>query len=63
MDNMVEKAKFTYTFNDEDDGSLHKVTALKEKECITAEELCEMFLQFMTSAGYSENNVWDYFKE
>lgn len=63
MDNMIERVKFSYAFIDEDDGTVHKVINTKEKDSINANELCEMFVDFMRSAGYSEQNIWDYFNE
>ena len=63
MDNVKEKVQFTYSFYNEDDGATHEVRSSKNKDCILADELCEMFLDFMRSAGYSEENVFDYFNE
>ena len=63
MDTVNERVRFSYTLTDEDDGTVHKVVSLKEKDGITATEICEMFVNFMTAAGYSENNVFDYFNE
>ena len=63
MDNSKEEVRFTYNFHDEDDGSYHSVTNSKCKECISANELCEMFVDFMESAGYSTQNIYDYFNE
>ena len=63
MDDVREEVRFSYTFCDKDDGMMHTVTNSKTKECIHADELCEMFLDFMRSAGYSEQNVFDYFGE
>jgi len=63
MDNVKEEIQFSYNFYDKDDGTQHTVTNSKCKECITADELCEMFVDFMESAGYSTDNVFDYFKE
>ena len=63
MDNCVEYVEFSYYFSDKDDGTEHMVKNSKRRDCITASELCEMFVDFMTSAGYSEQNIWDYFKE
>lgn len=61
MTDATETIKFTYTFKDED-GILHKVKNQIKKDCVKSNELCEMFVDFMTSAGYSEQNIWDYFK-
>ena len=63
MDNVKEKVQFIYSFYDEDDGTTHEVTNTKDKDCILASELCEMFLDFMRSAGYSEESVFEYFNE
>ena len=63
MDNCMEHVEFSYCFNDQDDGTKHEVRSSKQKECISADELCEMFVDFMVSAGYSEENIWDYFNE
>ena len=63
MDNSMEHVEFNYCFRDQDDGAVHEVRNSKRKECIGADELCEMFVDFMVSAGYSEQNIWDYFNE
>ena len=63
MDNCMEHIEFSYCFHDQDDGTMHEVRNSKRKDCITADELCEMFVDFMASAGYSEQNIWDYFNE
>ena len=63
MDNVKEKVQFIYSFYNEDDGTTHEVTTVKDRDCILANELCEMFLDFMRSAGYSKDNVWDFFKQ
>ena len=62
MDTVNERVRFSYTFRDEDDGMIHKVVSLKEKDSVTAPEICEMFLDFMKAAGYSEENILEYFK-
>ena len=41
---------------------IDKVKNQIKKDCVKSNELCEMFVDFMTSAGYSEQNIWDYFK-
>ena len=62
MSESKEMIEFSYGFVDADDGFKHEVRSAKSKECIGADEVCEMFLDFMRSAGYSEQNVWDYFQ-
>jgi len=61
MDNINEQVTFSYEFCDKDDGIMHEVRTVKKKDSITVSELCEMFIDFMKSAGYSEDNIWDYF--
>ena len=63
MDNVTEYVEFEYCFSDKDDGTEHQVRNYKRKDCISADELCEMFVDFMVSAGYSEQNIWDYFSQ
>ena len=63
MDTVNERVRFSYTFTDEDDGMVHKIVSLKDKDSITATEVCEMFLDFMRAAGYSEDNVFNYFNK
>jgi len=63
MNDVNEQVSFNYEFCDKDDGTMHEVRSVKKKDGITAPELCEMFVDFMRSAGYSEQNVWDYFSE
>lgn len=63
MNDVNEQVSFNYEFCDKDTGTMHEVRSAKKKDTITAPELCEMFVDFMRSAGYSEQNVWDYFSE
>ena len=63
MSNASEKVKFTYRFYDEESGDLHEVNSGKEHDAITADELCEMFLDFMKAADYSEQSVLNYFND
>ena len=63
MSEATEKVKFSYHFYDEDSGSLHEVNTAKVHDAITADELCEMFIDFMKAAGYSEDSVLRYFKD
>lgn len=63
MDNVTEYVEFEYCFSDKDDGTEHQVRNCKRRDGIRADELCEMFVDFMVSAGYSEQNIYDYFNE
>lgn len=60
----MERIKFTYTFADEKDGHLKEIHCTKENENgIIDADICEMFLDFMNSVGFSEDNVFRFFKE
>ena len=63
MDNSREEIKFSYSFCDKDSGTAHTVTTTKCKESTTVDELCEMFVDFMESAGFCIDNVYKYFNE
>ncbi len=62
MKDVNEQVSFSYEFCDKDDGTMHEVRSAKKKDAITASELCEMFVDFMASAGYSVENVFNYFE-
>ena len=60
----MERINFTYFF--EDNGTEHSVLSSKrdkEDEGLRCDDICEMFVNFMTAAGFSEDNIWDYFME
>jgi hypothetical protein len=62
----MERIKFDYHFEDQDHGAEHDVTSYKydKNDCgLQCYDICEMFVDFMTSAGFSEQNIWDYFRE
>ena len=63
MDNVNECISFSYEFVDKDDGRAHKTECAKRGVFVKVEEVCEMFVEFMKSAGYSEENVFNYFRE
>jgi len=63
MDNIQEYVTFSYEFVDKDDGTTHEVRCAKKGDSLNASAICEMFLDFMRSAGYSEKNVWEYFSQ
>jgi hypothetical protein len=62
MKELTEYVEFSYSFHDSKDGAEHHVRSSKRKESLTSTELCEMFLDFMRAAGYSESNIFNYFK-
>ena len=61
----MEKIQFSYTYDEGDGSEVRQINFQKAdtKDCgLRATDICQMFLDFMISAGFSENNVFDYFK-
>jgi hypothetical protein len=64
-DKIMERINFTYWFED-DDGEEHMISCSKKDqhdEGIKDNEVCAMFAEFMRSIGFSEQNVWNYFRD
>ena len=61
----MEKIKFVYEFNESDNKEMtdtKKIVVNREAENgLSDSAVCEMFLDFMNSIGYSEENVFGYF--
>lgn len=59
---MMENIEFRYCF--EENGETKEVTISKEDESGFHDyDVCELFLDFMVSIGFSEENVCRYFSE
>jgi len=59
----MEKVCFMYSFKDEGH-SERKVNMFQgEEDGIYCDDVCELFLDFMKSVGYSEDNVREFFKD
>lgn len=59
----MERVNFTYYFEDEEGQEQMVSSSQKEKNGLYAREVCELFLNFMCAAGFSEQNVLDYFRK
>ena len=61
----MEAIEFRYTFKDNKYGTAKDVRVIKnaDDEGLRADEICEMFLDFMETAGFSSKNVLNYFQE
>ena len=63
----MERINFMYTFRDDTNEVVEKNVELrlqdKEGEGITASAICTLFEDFMEAAGYSIDNVLNYFRE
>lgn len=58
----METIELRYTFKD--DGEAKELNLCKKDENgIHDYDVCEMFLDFMRSVGFSEENVYKYFQE
>ncbi len=57
----MENIEFKYRFKDEDETDEIRVN--KKMDVIHDYDLCEMFMDFVRSIGYSEENVLKYFRE
>ena len=58
----MEQIEFKYVFRDED-GETKDVIHSKRADGIKDYDICEMFLDFMRSVGFSEENIFKYFNE
>ena len=59
---MMEYIEFKYYFDENDETkevNVHK----KEEGGLHDYDVCEMFLDFMKSVGFSEENIYKYFNE
>lgn len=61
----MERIQFSYEFrdNDQDGDDTKEVFRTIKKDGLGCAEVCEAFVDFMTSAGYSEENIIDYFNQ
>lgn len=57
----MENIEFKYRFKDEDETDEIRIN--KKMDVIHDYDLCEMFMDFVRSIGYSEENVLKYFRE
>lgn len=59
----METIKLTYNFDGSSIGETKNITLTKTDEHgIHDYEVCELFMDFMKSAGYSEENIIKWFK-
>ena len=61
----MERIQFSYEFrdNDQDGDNIKEVFRTIKKDGLGCAEACEAFVDFMTSAGYAEENIVDYFNQ
>lgn len=59
----MEHIEFTYVFRDDDNEEKSIHVGKRNEDGLHDYEICEMFLDFMTSVGFSEENIFRYFQE
>ena len=59
----MEYIEFKYGFNDNDTESKEIRVCKKDETGLHDYDVCEMFLDFMRSVGFSEENIMKYFNE
>lgn len=60
----MERIEFSYHFDDTDYSDEKCIVVSKRDrngEGLRDDDICEMFLDFMRSAGFSEQNIFKYF--
>ena len=61
---MNETIEFAYIFTDDDGGEKRVIVRRNAGDVgINVEDLCDAFIDFATSAGFTENMIFDCFKE
>ena len=59
----MERIEFNYVFTDKDGEEKMVTTSKRNEGGIHDYEVCEIFLDFMRSVGYAEENIFKYFQE
>ena len=53
----------TFSYNFDNDGDEKEVILTKNADGLHDYDICEMFVNFMNSVGFSEDNVFRYFQK
>lgn len=59
----MERIELNYVFRDKDNEEKMITQSKRNENGLQDYEVCEMFLDFMRSVGFSEENVYKYFQE
>ena len=59
----MERIEFNYVFRDNDNEEKMITVSKREENGLHDYDVCEMFLDFMRSVGFSEENIFKYFNE
>jgi hypothetical protein len=59
----MERIEFNYVFRDGDNEEKLITVSKREEDGLRDYDICEMFMDFMRSVGFSEVNIHNYFNE
>lgn len=59
----MERIEFNYSYRDENGEEKMVTTSKRNEDGLHDYDICEMFVDFMNSVGFSESNVFRYFQE
>ena len=59
----MERIEFNYSYHNEDGEEKMMMVSKRNEDGLHDYDICEMFLDFMRSVGFSEANVFRYFNE
>ena len=59
----MERIELSYCYRDENDEEKIVTISKRNEDGLHDYDICEMFVDFMNSVGFSEENVFRYFNE
>ena len=59
----MERIEFIYHYEDENGDEKRVITSKSNEHGLSSDAVNEMYLDFMSSVGYSEDNVLSYFHD
>jgi len=59
----MERIEFSYVFRDNDNEEKIVTVSKRNEDGLHDYEVCDMFMDLMRSIGFSEENIYRYFKE
>ena len=59
----MERIEFNYSYRDENDEEKMVTASKRNEDGLHDYDICEMFVDFMNSVGFSEENIFRYFQE
>ena len=59
----MERIELNYCYRDENDEEKNVTVSKRNEDGLHDYDVCEMFVDFMNSVGFSEENIFRYFNE